>query len=91
MAGSIEEGRFGGSGPMGPPMPQHGGNGNGNGKDLHARLSVVENELKNLATKADIQSVKVWVLVGVLGAAGIVSVIVFNALRFIEVVIGAAE
>ncbi|MCY4303435.1 MAG: hypothetical protein OXC62_01405 [Aestuariivita sp.] len=32
--------------------------GNGNGKDTHARISVIEAELKHLATKEDIQEIK---------------------------------
>ncbi len=40
------------------PTAQSSGGDGGNGKDTHARISVIESELKHLATKADIEEVK---------------------------------
>lgn len=48
-----------------------GQGGNGNVYSLHGRVSAIEADIKHLATKNDITSLKVWMLVGVLG--GIVS------------------
>lgn len=42
--------------------------GNGNGRDLHGRVSAIEATLKHVATKEDMQKVRVWVLGGVIGA-----------------------
>ena len=44
------------------------GNGGGDGHDLHGRVSALEATLKHLATKEDIQKLRVWVLGGVIGA-----------------------
>ena len=44
------------------------GNGGGDGHDLHGRVSALEASLKHLATKEDIQKLRVWVLGGVIGA-----------------------
>ena len=47
---------------------QNGGNnGGGGGKSIPERLSALEADIKHLATKEDIQKVKVWILAGVLG------------------------
>ena len=45
---------------------QNGG-GNGNG-GIRERVKALETELKHLATKKDISDIKIWILVGVLGA-----------------------
>ena len=58
------------------PDPQDlGGTGNGNSGGIDARLRAVENRLIKLetrmevvATKEDIKSVKIWVLIGFLSA-----------------------
>ncbi|MCY4218029.1 MAG: hypothetical protein OXE41_04205 [Gammaproteobacteria bacterium] len=39
-----------------------GDGGNGNGKDISARVAVIESELKHLATKQDISDVKTLIL-----------------------------
>lgn len=64
-----------------PPTPKPaGGGGGGDGSDrrlaaIESRLTALETafdrELKHLATKEDIQKIKVWVLGGALGASGI--------------------
>lgn len=58
----------------------HGG-GNGNGTNLHGRLSALEAELKHLATKEDIRRVEALIaqreaslqrwLIGVIGGAAV--------------------
>ena len=49
----------------GASTPQkRGGPGNGNGHDLHGRVSKLEGQLGHLATKADVESIKRWALKG---------------------------
>ena len=47
--------------------------GRGNGRDIEKRLSALETHFKYLATKEDIQKIKVWclggVIIGLLSAA----------------------
>ena len=52
-----------------------GNNGGGGGKSIPERLSTLEADLKHLATKEDIQKVKVWILAGVLGGIFTTSVV----------------
>lgn len=64
-----------------PPTPESSGSGGGNGgsdrrlAEIESRLTALETafdrELKHLATKVDIQKIKVWVLGGVLGGMAI--------------------
>ena len=46
--------------PAAPPAstPGHGSSGDGNGRDVHGRLSAVEAHLQHLATKEDIQRIE---------------------------------
>ena len=50
------------------PSGQPAGGGNGGGHNLHGRVSAMEAQLSYLATKEDIQNLKVWVLAGTIGA-----------------------
>ena len=50
------------------PSGQPAGGGNGVGHNPHVRVSALEAQLSNLATKEDIQKLKVWVLAGTIGA-----------------------
>ena len=54
--------------PLNPPSGQPADGGNGNGRDLAGRVSALEVRLDYLATKEDIQKLKVWVLAGTIGA-----------------------
>ena len=66
-----------------PSQPSaHGGGGNGH--DLHGRVSVLEAELKHLATKSDIQSIKVWALSGTIAGIVIVATMVIATLKFVD-------
>ena len=40
--------------------------GSGNGRDIEKRLSALETHVEYLATKEDIQKIKVWCLTGVI-------------------------
>ena len=40
--------------------------GSGNGRDIEKRLSALETHIKYVATKEDIQKIKVWCLTGVI-------------------------
>ena len=46
---------------------QNGGNGGGEG-NIRERIAKLEAELKHLATKTDIQNLKIWILGGIIGA-----------------------
>lgn len=48
--------------------------GRGGGDGVDARLARLETEMKHMATKEDLQKLKIWILGGVLG--GIVAAIV---------------
>ena len=51
-----------------PASTTDGPNGNDRGgARLESRVSVLESELKHLATKADVLGLKIWILVGVIG------------------------
>ena len=55
-----------------PPPPANPAAGSGgNGNNLHARVSAIEARLDYIATKADVQEIKIWALRGTL--AGIVA------------------
>ena len=68
---------------QGPPGRRaSGGNGSGNGNDIHGRVSALEAQLQHLATKNDITGLKVWIFGGVLSAiviAATMSAIVVKA------------
>ncbi|MCY4357498.1 MAG: hypothetical protein OXD01_08260 [Gammaproteobacteria bacterium] len=40
-----------------PPVAQSSGSNSGNSNDINARISVIEAELKHLATKEDVQKI----------------------------------
>ena len=50
------------------PSGRPAGSGNGGGHNLHGRVSALEAQFGYLATKEDIQKLKVWVLAGTIGA-----------------------
>ena len=58
-----------------PPVPSSasGGDDGGSGRlaAVESRLAALETHVKYLATKEDIQKIKVWVLAGVLGGSAI--------------------
>lgn len=59
-----------------PPTSESAGGGGGDGSDrrlaaIESRLASLETELKHLATKEDIQKIKVWVLGGALGSVAV--------------------
>ena len=70
-----------------PPAPSASGGGNGNGTELRLRvvedrLTKLETHMEYVATKKDIESIKVWVLGSVLGAipvtVGLIKILFFS-------------
>ena len=53
-----------------PPQESGGASGPPNGNGLASRVSVLESELKHLATKKDVSEIKVWALTGALWRNG---------------------
>ncbi|MCY4381667.1 MAG: hypothetical protein OXE44_00760 [Nitrospinae bacterium] len=65
-----------------PPDSEDDGRGGG-GSNFERRLSSLETHIQYLATKEDIQKVKVWVLGGVLGGMGIAAAITVGIFRLL--------
>ncbi len=59
---------------------RHAGGG-GNGNDLHGRVSALESELKHLATKSDVESIKTWALKGALGGMVLAATLAIAVLK----------
>lgn len=62
---------------------QDGGNGNG-GSRLGERVASLETEIKHLATKNDIEKMKLWLLWGVIIGIGVASTVVANFVRIFD-------
>ena len=60
-----------------------GGSGGGGGKRIEERLAALETRIDYLATKEDIQKIKVWVLAGVIGAVVVALGIALAILRLL--------
>ena len=58
---------------------QSSGGGNGN---YGERLARIEEQMKNTATKEDIQKIKVWVLSGILGGMVSVALLAIATIKF---------
>ena len=58
-----------------------GGNGSGGG-DTRERLARLEEKVEHLATKEDIQKIKVWILLGIIGALPISVTMVLLVAKF---------
>lgn len=56
--------------------------GNGTSGDIRQRLTALGTELKHLATKEDIQKIKVWILVEIIGAAPVSGSLVLLIAKF---------
>ena len=63
------------------PEPAAPGSSSGDGGGIEDRLARLETRIEYLATKEDIQKLKVWVLGGVLVAMGLGAGIVLGILR----------
>ncbi len=59
-----------------------GKGGGGNGGGFESRLSRLETHLQYLATKEDIQKLKVWWLVGIITGMGLAATVALTVLRF---------
>ncbi len=65
-----------------PDAPASSGGGGG-GRDLERRLAALETRIEYLATKEDIQKIKVWVLSGLLGGIAAAVSLSFAILKFL--------
>ena len=61
---------------------QLSGNG-GSGLTIPERLVRIETKMENMATKEDIQKIKVWILAGVLGGIGMATLVILALARLI--------
>lgn len=64
-----------------PDPPGGEGTAGESGSSVPERLIALETELKHLATKTEIQKLKVWVLGGVLGGMALAATIAIAAVR----------
>ncbi len=58
--------------------------GNGGGDDIRERLARLEEKVGHLASKEDVQKIKVWVLVGIIGAVPTLVIMLLAATRFLK-------
>ena len=56
--------------------------GNGSNSSIRERVATLEAELRHLATKKDIAEIKIWILVGIIGAAPVLGGLVLLIARF---------
>ena len=71
-----------------PNDPQPTGPGGGDGGNFDSRLRAVEQdvreiktEIKHLATKEDLQKLKVWWLLGIIAGMGLAATVALGVLR----------
>ena len=62
-----------------PPGAERGGRGGGN--NFESRLARLETHLQYLTTKEDLQKLKVWMLIGVIGGMGLAATITLAVIR----------
>ena len=65
-----------------PPESASGGKGGGGGNNFEARISRLETHLQYLATKEDLQKLKVWWLGGIIAGMGLAAMVALGVLRF---------
>ena len=58
--------------------------GGAGGDSTESRLARLETRIEYLATREDLQKIKVWVLSGALGAAGIGATVAIGILKLLE-------
>ena len=73
--------------PEEPGLLQYGG-GRRNGNNLEGRVAALEAHMQHLATKADVQKLRTWVLAGVVGGMVIAAILTLAAARIILEVAG---
>lgn len=59
-----------------------GSDSTGGGGNYGERLARVETKLEHMATKEDIQKIKVWILGGILGSVVLAMSVFFTILKF---------
>lgn len=69
------------------PIRRDEGPPSGSGSDLRERVARLENEIVHLATKTDVQKIKIWILSGVIGGivAGI-SIVLMTATTILRLI-----
>ena len=73
-----------------PPGADRGGSGSssGSGSGFESRLTRLETHLQYLATKEDLQKLKVWWLVGIITGMGLAAAIALAVLRIFATATG---
>ena len=66
-----------------PDAPLDSGSGGGGRTRLEARVAALETHMHYLATKEDIQKIKVWVLCGLLGGISLAVMLVLASIRWL--------
>ena len=64
-----------------PPDDESGGGGGGGGGGFDRRLTRLETHFQYLATKEDLQKLKVWWLCGIIAGMGLAATIALTFLR----------
>ena len=67
-----------------PPGSESGGSGGG-GASLESRLTRLETHMQYLATKEDLQKLKVWWLAGIIAGMGLAATVSLVVLRIFAV------
>ena len=66
-----------------PDAPLDSGGGGGGKTTLEARVAALETHMHYLATKEDIQKIKVWVLGGLLGGISLAAMLILASIRWL--------
>lgn len=66
------------------PSRSRTGGGDGNGNDLHGRVSAIEARMDYLATKSDVESIKTWALKGALAGMVLAATLTIAVLKLFE-------
>ena len=59
------------------------GNGGNGGSEIRERLVRLEERVNHLASKEDVQKIKVWILAGIIGAVPVLTAMVLLVVKFL--------